>query len=98
MLFEGKCGIVLWFLGLLELIKMHTQCPLDSQASSVAFLGKLCNYSLALLGVLFCFVTLAVQVALLPIMGQCDQQFTTCVGSSVLLVTLATGGQVLVYG
>ena len=72
-------GIVPWLLGLLELIEMHTQCPIDSQASSVTFLGKLWHHSLAFFAVLFCFVTLAVQVALHSIMGQCDQQFTICV-------------------
>ena len=39
--FWGNCGIVLWLLGLLELMEMHS-CPPDSQASSLAFLGKLC--------------------------------------------------------
>ena len=76
LLFWGNCVIVLWLLGLLELIEMHTQCPLDSQASSVTLLGKLWDHSLAFFGVLFCFLTLAVQVALPSIMGQCDQQFT----------------------
>ena len=45
--FWGNRGIVLWLLGLLELIEMHTQCPLDSQASSVPFLGDLWDCYLA---------------------------------------------------
>ena len=38
-LFWGNCGIILWLLGLLELIEMHTQCPLES----LAFLGGNCG-------------------------------------------------------
>ena len=51
-------------------------------------------------GVEFCFV-----FSLWPLLagkvllnGQCDKQFTICVGSFVLLVTLALQGPALGYG
>ena len=78
LLLWGYCWIVC-FMTCLCVMEMHS-CPLDSQASFLAFLGKLCNrFFLAFFGLLFCFVTLAVQVSLPSIMGQCDQQFTLCV-------------------
>ena len=51
-------------------------------------------------GVGFCFVLSPWPVAVGKVLlnGQCDQQFTICVWSFVLLVTLATQGQDLVYG